>query len=266
MRSWLVAAGFVCLSFWSAVGLRAQDMLDQVDLSSAAFTKAEMTRGDIEGGIAKLAPGATLDLSNKSLNGLDLSGLDLRRTNLQSARLNKAKLAGANLSGVNFDQGWALGADVSGANFSSARLFGTQLVGAMADRADFSNARFAGDLSKASLIGARFDGADLSADMKNQSMGLMRGVFKSANLSGASFVKANLSRVVLEFTSLTDADLSGARLDGSELAGANLTGANVEGTNFDNADVTSARIGAMKNAGKAVNLEKVKNGDRAFLN
>ena len=58
-------------------------------------------------------------------------------------------------------------------------------------------ARVAGDLSRASLKGARFDGADLSADMKNQSMGLMRGVLRSADLDGASFAGANLSRVVL---------------------------------------------------------------------
>lgn len=264
MRTRKARAAFAILLLCAIGSARAQEMLDQVDLGSPAFTKAEMSRGDIEEAIAKLPAGATLDLSNKSLNGLDLSMLDLRRVTLQAARLNKSKLTGANLSGVNFDQGWALGADVSGANFSNASLFGTQLVGAIGDRADFSNARFAGDFSKAKLTGARFDGADLSADMKNQSMGLMRGVFKSADLSGASFVKANLSRVVLEFSTLVDADLSGARLNGSELAGANLAGANVDGTDFNDADVTSARLGALKNAGKAVNLDKVKNGDRAF--
>ena len=83
MRSWLAAAVFVALSLSLGGYTRAQDMLDQVDLGSPAFTMAEMTRGEIEAAIAKLAPEDTLDLSNKSLNGLDLSGIDLRRTNLQ---------------------------------------------------------------------------------------------------------------------------------------------------------------------------------------
>ncbi len=243
---------------------RAQDMLDLVDLSSPAFTSAEMTRADIEAGIAKLGPGEHLDLSARSLNGLDLSGLDLRRTKLQSARLNKAKLVGANLSGVMLDQAWALGADLTRANLSGASLFGTQLVGATADGADFSNARIAGDLSKASLLAAKFDGADLSADMKNQSMGLMRGVFKSAKLDGASFLGTNLSRVLLEFASLRGAKFGSARLNGSELAGADFTGSDVTGADFDGADVTSTRLLDLKNAASALNLDRLKNADRAY--
>jgi uncharacterized protein with von Willebrand factor type A (vWA) domain len=62
---------------WPAAG---QDMLDMVDLSSDAFTKSEMSRADIEAGLAGLPPGGKLDLSGKALNGLNLSNLDLRRT------------------------------------------------------------------------------------------------------------------------------------------------------------------------------------------
>lgn len=242
----------------------AQSMLDLVDLKSPAFTQAEMTRGDIEAAIAKLAPGATLDLSAKSLNGLDLSGLDLTRTRLQSTRLNNAKLVKANLAGVMMDQAWALGADLTEANLTGASLFGTQLVGAKADRANFTGSRIAGDFSKASLTGATFDKADLSADMKNQSMGLMRGVFNSSNLEGASFAGANLSRVQMEFASLRGASLVGAKFNGSEIAGVDFTGADVSGADFEEADVTSTRLLGLKNAGKALNLDKVKNADRAF--
>ena len=55
-----------------------------------------------------------------------------------------------------------------------------------ADGADFSRARIAGDLSGASLRGAKFVEADMSADMKNQSMGLMRAVLASAVAEGAT--------------------------------------------------------------------------------
>ena len=50
------------------------------------------------------------------------------------------------------------------------------------DGADLSGARIAADLTGASLVGALLIGANLSADMKNQSMGLMRAVLKSATI------------------------------------------------------------------------------------
>ena len=72
----------------------------------------------------------------------------------------------------------------------------------------------------------------LSADEKNQSMGLMRGAFKSTNLDGASFKGANMARALLEFASLKGANLTDANLRGSELAAADFTDADVTGTNF----------------------------------
>ena len=112
---------------------------------------------------------------------------------------------------------------------------------------------------------ARLEGADLSADMRNQSMGLMRGILRSAKLDGANFTNANLSRAVLEFASLRDAIFKGARLDGSELAGADLQGADITDANFDNADVTSTRLVGLRGRDKALNLDRAKNLERAFL-
>ena len=55
------------------------------------------------------------------------------------------------------------------------------------------------------------EGANLGADMKNQSMGLMRGVLKSADLTGAISAGADLSRADFEFSTLIDADLTASR-------------------------------------------------------
>ena len=41
-----------------------------LDVTSDAFTKSEMTKADIERALAALAPGAVLDLSGRSLNGV----------------------------------------------------------------------------------------------------------------------------------------------------------------------------------------------------
>lgn len=242
----------------------AQDMLQFLDLKSDDFTKAEMTRADVQSLIAAKAPGQGIDLAAKRLNGLDLSGLDLTGANLQSARINGANLKGAKLDRAILDQAWGLNAVLSGASFKGASLFSTQLIGANLDGADFSNARVAADFSRASLKGARFDGADLSADMKNQSMGLMRGVFRSADLDGASFVGANLARVVLEYARLRGANLSDANLAGSEMGGADLTGAMVEGANFTAADVNSARLLKLIGRERAKGLDATVNLDRAF--
>ena len=69
----------------------------------------------------------------------------------------------------------------------------------------------------------------------------------------------------MEFASLRGADLSNANLRGGEFAAADFSDANVTGTNFEGADLNSARIGKMKNADAAVNLDKAKNHDKALV-
>jgi uncharacterized protein YjbI with pentapeptide repeats len=72
-------------------------------------------------------------------------------------------------------------------------------------------ARVTADLTGAHLVGARFEDADCSADEKNQSMGLMRATFKSADLGRADFARANLARADLRFAKLPGANLAGLR-------------------------------------------------------
>lgn len=264
-------APFVVLALATAIGVFgaptvgvAQDMIQFLDLKSDEFTKADTTRAEIEALIAAQKPGEPLDLSARRLNHLDLSGLDLTGVNLQSARINGANFKGSRLDRAILDQAWALDADFTGASFKEASLFSTQLLGARLDGADFTAARVAGDFSRASLKGARFDRADLSADMRNQSMGLMRGVFRSSDLRDASFRNANLARVVLEYADLRGADLREANLRGSELGGANLSGAKVADADFDHADVNSARLISLEGRNAARNLESAVNLERAF--
>ena len=196
----MIVAAAACL-----LGLpsSAQDMMSHVDLSSPMFASAEMTRAEVEASL-KALPGSA-DFSGRSLNGLDLSGLDFSGANLRAARLNRAKLSGAKLDGAVLDQAWAMTADFSGASLKNAHLFGSQMQEAKFDGADLSGARVTADLSRASLRNVKFAGADLAADMKNQSMGLMRGVLRSADLAGADLEGANLA-----FTDLQFAKFSGA--------------------------------------------------------
>jgi subfamily B ATP-binding cassette protein MsbA len=144
-----------------------------------------------------------------------------------------------------------------------ATLFGAQMQRAKLDGADLSGARIVADLTGASLVGASIANGNLGADMKNQPMGLMRSVLRSANLKGVNARGADLSRVALEFASLVGADLSGASLMGATLGGADLTGVTVTGTDFNDADLVSAKLirpvglDAAKNFDKAKNVERV---------
>ncbi len=136
-----------------------------------------------------------------------------------------------------------------------AGLDAAQMQKMRADGVDFSNARLAGDLSGASLRGAIFDKADLSADMKNQSMGLMRANIVSAkaieaDLSDSDFSRtdfsfSDLSRAKMLRTKLFRADFSGANLSRADLSGADLRDAvfndtDLSGANLTNADLTGA--------------------------
>ena len=77
--------------------------------------------------------------------------------------------------------------------------------------------------------GARFENADCSADLeKNQSMGLMRATFKSADLRRADLSRANLARADLRFAKLSVANLAGA----THCARRSASGADLRGRLF----------------------------------
>ncbi len=222
----------------------AQDMLRGVDLSLPAYSRSDFSREDIVAALKSQSQGAPLDLSGASLNGVDLSGLDLSHVNLRAARLVKTRLVGAKLDGAILDQTWLLEADLTGASLIGAHLFAAQMQRARADGADFSRARIAGDLTGASLRGAKFIESNMSADMKNQSMGLMRAVLASAIAEGADFTRADLMSADLRYLHAAGADFSGASLQGADAAGADFTGAKWEGAKVQGLDLDSARIDA----------------------
>lgn len=107
--AWLTvssASPFLAVTLLIMPRAHAQDLTQFLDLASDDFTKADVTRADIEALIAKRQPGERIDLSARRLNKLDLSGIDLSNANLQSARINGTNLAKANLEGAVLDQAW----------------------------------------------------------------------------------------------------------------------------------------------------------------
>ncbi len=75
---------------------------------------------------------------------------------------------------------------------------------------------------------------------------------------------ADLSRVDLEFASLSGADLTDASLKGAQLGGADLTGVIVAGTDFDGADLASTKLIAPVGLDQAKNFDAAKNRDRVI--
>jgi uncharacterized protein YjbI with pentapeptide repeats len=103
----------------------------------------------------------------------DLSGADLRDgffqfANMIEANLSRGKFDGANMAGTQLNNANLSNATFTYVNFSGAKLQGADLRGANFSKAWFNWAWFAGakldgaDFTGAHLIGAQFQGADLS--------------------------------------------------------------------------------------------------------
>ena len=195
------------LAFGTAGLSQAEDLLQYLDLKSDQFTKTDMTHEDVVAAIAS-AGGSVVDLSGKRLNNLDLSGLDLSKTKLEGSYINGTNFTGSNLDGVKLNKAWALKANFSNATLKGASPIETEMMDGICDGADFSGAQVAANMSRASLLKARFDAAGLAAHGRGL---LNHGVFTSAKLDGASFKTANLARAVFEFRVTRRGGLSGGR-------------------------------------------------------
>ncbi len=237
----------------------------------AIYTPARGADFSIEEVHAALAAaaGQPIDFSGKSLEGLDLSGLDLRRanlagTNLYGAKLVGADLAGANLTGAKLDLAWIMRTNFTGADLSKASLqgmvvsYGLEIEPADAPifkGANFTAARIVARFSRLDLSGVNFAKALMGADMRNQSMGLMRTDLSGANLANANFAAADLGRASLRFANIAGANLAGANLSGADLSGADLTGADLSNIDASDADFDNAVVKDAKGLDTAKGLK-----------
>ncbi len=243
----------------AAIGLAA--LVLPVALSSGA---EHMSTEQVRAAVAA-TPAGKVDLSGKDMSGTDLTGLDLSGANLAGANLSAANLHGvklvrADLTGANLERADLRFAWIMRANFTRANLHGailqTIVTSTGMDNTADQAATFVGaDLSDASITvhfsdddmrGANFSHAHMAADMRNQSMGLLRTEFMSARLDGADFTGAELGHVSFRFAKMNNArfrgaDLRDADFTGAYLAGADFTGANVGGATFEGADLTGVK-------------------------
>jgi uncharacterized protein YjbI with pentapeptide repeats len=238
----------VALALWVAPSFAADRMTaDQVRAVAAAPPTG---KADLSG----------KDMSGANLTGVDLSGANLSGADLSGANLRRVKLVGADLTGANLTKADLTFAWIMRANFTRARLHGatmqTIVTSTGMDNTPDQAATFVGaDLSDASITvhfsfddmrGASFSHAHMTVNIANQSMGLLRTEFMSANLNGADFTGAGLGHVTFRFAKLNDArfngaDLTSADFTGAYLSGADFTGANVRGATFEGATLTGVK-------------------------
>lgn len=219
-----------------------------------------------------------VDLTGRSLEGLDLAGLDFTGARLAGADLfgtdlTRTRLVGADLAGVRLDRAIVTRADFTGASLKSAKLRSLTVFPTVepdpADAPRFVDA----DLTDADIV-ARLDGADFrGARLIGTRLGPQPAIWGSytprAMLIGADFSAAELRGVdlrnaVMHFarfvnatvvdTTFRGADLSGADFTGAEMRGADFTGANLDGAVFRGAkglDLERSLSGAL-NADRVV--------------
>lgn len=151
----------------------------------------------------------------------------------------------ANCAGVKHRFGVEHHGNLHHANFRGANLHHADFSGANLRGADFRSAklRFV-DFSGARLIGAKFHAAPKSGKAGHQTTVAPSCVpaCNGADLTSASFAKANLTNANLSGADLTSADLTRANLTGANLSGADLTSADLTDAILTNTDLTGARL------------------------
>jgi uncharacterized protein YjbI with pentapeptide repeats len=234
-------------------------------LAPSGVLSGELTRSQVQSILDATPAGQKASFAGKSLAGADLhdldfsnvdfSGADLSGADLRGAKLVGSKLIGAKLLGARLNLAWIMGADFSHADLSGADLE-TLVVSAGLQTLPQEAATFVGANLSGAKLTARFNlydmrGANLShirasADMRNQSMGLIRTEFSQTNLTDANFQGAALAHVNFAFAKLSRANFSGADLSDADLTGADLTDADLTGANTTGADFTNAVLRGTK--------------------
>ena len=174
---------------------------------------------------------AVLDRSD--MHQADLTGADLRGARLIKTDLRRAQLTCTDTDRLGSEAGRIAAecARLNGANLSGAKLNGANLQGG-----DFADVKFEeANLSDSNAINAIFTGANLfGAILRNINMS------RRVDLTGATFVGAQMQGAQLTNARMLGADLSGAGLQGAALDHAHLQGAILLGAEMQGANLKSA--------------------------
>ena len=218
-------------------------------------------------GVAAVAFGEGVDLSERDLSHSNYHGRDLRGANLKRSELTMADFSGTDLRGadftgtkldrINLDNadlrdviGWAkadlgLGIKANGANFAGTDLHGGFLIGGYSggyfEGATFAKANLAGATLHGRFHGATFDGAIVTDALMIGADGI-DSLHQDLSQRGAIVTKADVAKAVRSERDFSNAQLSGAQLQDTDLSGARLFNANLHSANLANARLHRADL------------------------
>lgn len=255
---------------------RAEDT-EPVPQNDADFTVREITTA-----LFKAKPGERLDYSNHDLTYLDLAGLDFKAAKLSHADLYGTDLTGSNLKGTDLshtrlNRSVLIRADLSGADLTGATIFRptvyTDLASDLSDAPRFSGANLTGIRVMANLSGASFRGANLTKANfsplearpgQGTITTLAKNVLKSCDFSGAKMEGVNFDRADLTFSRFVGADLRNANLAKADLSKTDLSGADLTGADLTDADLYGANLTGVKGLDTVKGLASALNLDKAL--
>lgn len=219
-----------------------------------------------------------IDLSGRTMRGLDLSGLDFKAAKLAGADLfgadlSTANLKGADLSGAILNRTTIIRTDFSGADLHGAAFMrpsvSTSLSYEFAEAPRFSGADMRGVRLTSHIEGADFRGANLSGaklgphEPRADISSMPSSMLIHCDFSGARLNNIDLSRAVLTFSRFVGADLSGASLELADLSMADLSGADLTGADLTDANLDGAILSGVKGFETVRGRDSVRNLDRA---
>ncbi len=232
----------------------------QQSLSSVATILDKISKKDNAGYKIK-----NIDLSGKTLCGINLheheiSGINLNNAYLNGANLRLANMQGAKLTNAHLRRAYIGEANLQGANMMNANMEGTDLMLANLQnatlhetnlqRTDLNNANLQGatlirsNLKKAQLFRTNLQGVNM-AEANLQGAQLAEVYLQNADLTKANLQGVKLTDAQLDETTLVSANLQEVNIRGIDAKGANFNDANLEGANLSDIDAKgSTFVGA----------------------
>ncbi len=182
-----------------------------------------------------------LNLANRDLRDVDFTGAWLVETDMRKAKLDNSVFYAANLTGAKLTQASLVRCDLRGAVVRGADLAGADLFDADLRDGRLYQRATGGEYvdieieapGAAELVGASFNNANLSR----------------ARLSGAIAQHTDFTDAVMKGCKLVRADLRHAMMDGCNLEGADISGADLRGASMRNVVLTNAQMALTETAG-----------------
>jgi uncharacterized protein YjbI with pentapeptide repeats len=221
----------------------AEASLDKADLSNADLRSAALDGASARGATFKAAR-----LDDASLEAADFSAADFSEASLIASRCGKAifngaSMAGLSAAGCSAPRASFEGCELTGADFAGARLKDAVFDSATIHDAAFTNADCEGlRLYAVQAAGARFDEANLNGSRSGLAANLSGASFARAQLTAAAWIEVDVSRAVFEGSVLDRANFSGVNATGARFAGAQAKSIQLGKADLSRADLSRANL------------------------